>query len=159
MSSTYTASHIRKADRLYDEHSLREISEKTGIPYGTLSSWSRKGWISTDTNHCAGPIQYDWDTIERADRLYDRMPTPAISEVLEVPLSTLSNWKDRGWITTERDWHREAQNGVRKKSPLRAANLVHEQGLTQKEAAEKMDVHETTIGRYLKDYRKGRVRR
>lgn len=49
--STYTMSDVQEADRLYDQMPLREVADETGIPQGTLSSWSRKGLISTDTNH------------------------------------------------------------------------------------------------------------
>jgi len=87
--SKYTIKDIKKVNRLYDHMSQREIAEKTGIPRGTLASWSRKGWINTDTNHQKGPRKYDEETVERADRLWDVMPLPAVSEVLDIPIPTL----------------------------------------------------------------------
>ena len=153
--SEYTIKDIKKVDRLYDHMSQREIAEKTGIPRGTLSSWSRKGWINTDTNHQKGARKYDEETVQRADRLWDVMPLPAVSEVLDIPIPTLFGWAARDWISTDVKWKGRANKGKRKSSPSRAAQLVKVKGYTQQEAAEAMGVHPSTIRRYLKDYKRG----
>jgi transposase len=153
--SKYTIKDIKKVNRLYDHMSQREIAEKTGIPRGTLASWSRKGWINTDTNHQKGPRKYDEETVERADRLWDVMPLPAVSEVLDIPIPTLFAWASKDWISTDVKWRERANDGKRKSSPSRAAQLVKVKGYTKQEAAKAMGVHPSTIRRYLKDYKKG----
>jgi len=153
MSSTYTISDVQEADALYDRMSLQEVSGQTGIPYGTLSSWSRKGWISTDANHYTGPKRYSEDTVERADALWDRMPITDVSEVLDVPVQTLQGWKARGWISTDVDWKSRARAGERKASVVQAVELVRVKGLTYEEVADELGVSKTTIYRYLRDYK------
>jgi len=155
-STKYSRSDVDEADRLYDRMPLREVAERTGIPYGTLSNWSAYGHISTEANHLAKPKEWDWETVHRADALYDKMRLADVSDVIGVPLATLSHWRKKGWITTEKNWRSEARAGYRKKSPSRAAALVHGKGLTQAEAAERMGIARCTVCRYLKDYRRGR---
>lgn len=154
--SKYTISDIKEADRLYDRMPLREVSERTGIPYGTISSWSRKDWITTERNYLAGPREYDWETVERADALYDRMPLTSVSDLLDIPLPTLWEWATRGWVSTEVNWKAKANVGKRKASPQRAAQLVKVKGYTQAQAAKELGVSQSTVHRYLKDYQKGR---
>lgn len=155
-SYKYSKADVDEADRLYDRMPLREVAEHTGIPYGTLSNWSNYGYISTEANHYSHPKEWRWETVHRANDLYDKMPFPAISDLLGVPMSTLSNWRQRGWVTTDKNWRAKARSGKRKKSPKRAAALVHGKGLTQAEAAERMDLSRSTLRRYLDDYRRGR---
>jgi len=153
----YTVSDLKKADRLYDEMSLLEVADETGIPYGTLSSWSRKGWIGTETNHYKGPKRYTWEKVDRANRLYDRISLPAVADVLGVPLTTLQGWKDREWITSDVDWNAKARKRDFKASPKRAVELVRGQDLSYSEAADEMGVGKTTIYRYLKHYENGNI--
>lgn len=154
--SRHTASDVQEADRLWDEMPLPDVAEKTGILYGTLDYWREIGLISTDTNHQRESVhKYNDETIERADALWDRMPLSEVSELIEVPYGTLMGWSQRGWIETDED-HIGAyqQEGMREKT-RRAAYLAHETDLTNRAAAEKMRVAESTFYRYLRLYRKG----
>lgn len=148
----HTASEVQEADRLWDLMKLKKVAKKTGIPYPTLRTWSSKGWISTQINHQKGPREYGWDKVKRADKLYDLMSLPRVSEIVDVPERTLYSWKERGWISTDKDW-RSLCRQEKTASPKRAARLVYDKGLSQKEAANHLGVHQSTISRYLKEYR------
>jgi DNA-directed RNA polymerase specialized sigma24 family protein len=83
------------------------------------------------------------------------MPITAVAEVLEIPVETLYSWLERGWISTDADWQGKGNEGKRKASPARAAQLVKVKGYTRQEAAAEMGVCASTIRRYLEDYKKG----
>lgn len=155
--SEYTRYEVCKADELLDEHPPSAVAEKMNMPSPTLWYWIKKGWV-TNPGHLGG-TNYDEKTIERADRLYDHMPLRAVSNVLDVPRSTLSDWKKKGWIDTQKNWTSEALKRTErtKRRAKRAAHLVYEQGLLQKEAAEEMGIAESTISKYLKKYRSGNI--
>lgn len=147
--SKYTISDVQKADDLWDEMPLSEVSAQTSIPEGTLDNWSQDGLISTDTNHRRG---YSDRTVEKADSLYDRMPLKDISDALDIPLGTLKKWNQQDWISTSRDFNAERCGSEPKGSPGLAKHLVREEGMLHREVAEKMGVHESTISKYLSDY-------
>lgn len=46
----------------------------------------------------------DWDSVERADNLWDRMPMTVLSEVEDISMGKLESWRQNGWISTERNW-------------------------------------------------------
>jgi len=151
----YSASDLKEADRLLDEHPPGVVAEKTGIPKATLRNWVRKGWV-TKPDHRCGP-RYDEEVVERADDLYDRMPLSEVSEVLDVPEGTLQQWAQKGWIGTDVNWLSKANRASKRtrKRARRAARLVYEEGLLQREAAQMMGVSQSSISRYLKMYRTG----
>jgi len=152
----HTITDVQEADRLWDEHPLPVVSEKTGIPRPTLQNWSQRGWISTETNHVGKDKKYDEETIRRADRLYNRMPIPDISDLLGIPVNTLRDWSRRGWINTTVNWGARQQTKDMPEKCARAAHLVYDRDLLQKQAAERMGVSESAISRYLKLYRNGK---
>jgi len=158
LSTVWTIEEIDRADELYDEHPLREVSEITGIPEGTLSGWSTEGYISTSENwYAEASLKYSKETIERAGRLYDWMPISQVSKVIDVPERTIGGWRRRGYISTDTD-HRKPVNATpdrNAKRGRRADHLVNDHGYSQKEAAEKMGVSEAAMCRYLKMYRQG----
>jgi transposase len=47
--SKYSAQTVSRADELYDIMPLPGVSELLGVPYSTLLDWSKRGWVSTDT--------------------------------------------------------------------------------------------------------------
>jgi transposase len=98
---------------------------------------------------------YEPERVSRADALYDKMPLPSISDVLDVPLTTLQSWKSRGWISTDIVWKNRRGGRERKATPRQAARLVFDQGLTRREAAERLGVHPRTVRKYLAEYRDG----
>lgn len=160
LSPKYTKRQIDEADELYDEVPLREVADRTGIPYGTLEMWRHHGYIGTETDHYAGVAwersPYTDEDVRRADQLYDRMYIPAVSDVLGIPEKTLYDWQSKGWISTEVDHpHPNRQPKKNERRARRAAHLVHEQDYTQKEVAEKMGISEGLVSRLMKMYRQG----
>jgi len=149
---TYTMSDVKEADRLYDQMPLYKVGQKIDITPKTLRRWKNEGLISTEEKH---KTSYSAQTISRADELYDSMPVSQIAEVMDVPLGTVRSWRNRGWISTEVDWVSKNCGGKRKASPRKAVRLVHEKGFTYEEAGEKLGVSRSTIGKYIRDYRKG----
>jgi predicted site-specific integrase-resolvase len=156
MSSPYTASDVTEANRLWDEMPLPEVSERTGIPDGTLGYWSEIGLISTDTDHRTRAVRsYDKDTIEKAERLWDVMPLTEVSDLIGVPLATLYKWSHKGWISTEMNHCGAHQTQNMTQKCRRAAHLAYEKDITNREAARRMGVAESTFYRYLRLYRNG----
>ncbi len=154
--SPYTISDVQEADQLWDEMPLGEVADELGIPEPTLRDWAKHGWISTDVDHRKRAIRkYDSETIRRADRLWDTYPIRVVSNILDVPEGTLYHWSAWGWINTTANhaWNPNCE-GLEERI-RRAAHLVHDQDLTQREAAERMGLSEATISRYLKRYRTG----
>jgi|APHM01.1.fsa_nt_gi hypothetical protein len=147
----HTMSDVKKADRLWDEMPLSDVSDKTGVPYNTLRNWSSKGLISTDTTHTGGDWKYSEEIVDRADTLYDYMPPSEIAEVLDVTYSVLEEWIWKGWISTDQDW--SSHNGATKKAdPARAAELVGAKGMTYQEAADVLGVSQSTAYKYVQEY-------
>lgn len=154
--SKYTISDVQEADDLWDEHPKTIVSERTGIPLGTLDDWAEKGLISTDVDHRAERLsEYPDETIEKADTLWDVMPLPKVSEYLDVPHATLRTWAEKEWISTEADHRGSHQTGDMPKKVRRAAYLSHDLDLGPREAADRMGVATSTYYRYLRLYRNG----
>lgn len=152
--STYTTADIHDADRLWDECPLPRVAERTGIPESTLRGWAEKGLIDTDVDHRTAHA-HDQELIERADRLWDRMPLTKVSDLLGISYSTLSSWSEWGWIDTEADHRGSYQSKDMAEKVRRAAHLVHDQDRTKEEAAEIMEVSMSSLHRYLRLYRNG----
>jgi DNA-binding transcriptional MerR regulator len=150
--SKYTMSDVKKVDRLWSKMSQREVSEKTGIPRGTISYWANQGLISTDANHRQ---EYDAQTVQRVDELYDVMPLPEVAELLGIPLKTLYWWQSKGLITSKVDWQSQ-QNGAEKKAPAqRVVDRALQDDTTYKEVAKKFGIHHSTVSNYVRQYRNG----
>lgn len=157
-SPTYSKRQVDEANDLYDEHSIPVVSEKTGVPEGTLYYWKREGHITTEKNHHRwAQLDYDEDTVERAGRLWDVMPLRKVSEIIHVPLATLYRWSRTGLISTDAAHHHKsnAHPDRMKRRARRAAQLVHDLDHSHAEAAEKMDVSPSMVTRYLKMYETG----
>jgi len=150
MSSTYTMSDVKEADQLADQMTLTEVAKRVEPTVKTLSDWKQKELITQGFNPST---KYDKDTIKRADWLWDAMPITDVADVLGVPLSTLDSWRQRGWISTDTDWRKENTGRDKKGDPKTAAHLVYDRGMTHAEAADKMGVHQSTVTRYLQQYR------
>lgn len=155
--SSYSAKDIERADRLWDEHPKHVVAEKTGVSEGALNYWSEQGWISTDTDHRTAAVRkYPEETIERADELWDSIPLTEVSDLIDVPLSVLYNWSQYGWIDTDTVHSGRYQTEGMEKKVKRAARLAHDTDLTNRDAAKKMGVAESTYYRYLRLYRQGK---
>lgn len=150
--SKYTISDIREADRLWDEMPLPDVATALDIPLPTLRDWARRGWIETETVHQGCRKAHSDQKIELADELWDVYPLSQVSDLLDVPEGTLCGWADKGWISTETDHYRDPEMAEKVQQ---AAEIVYIEGNTQREAAERMEVAESTISRYLKRYRNG----
>jgi len=134
---------------------LRKVSNRTGIPESTLKNWSAKGLISTDADHLSESLRkHDDEVIDRADHLWDTLPLKDVSDIIDVPYGTLLKWSQKGWISTETDHRGNYQKEGMKEAVCRAAQLAHETDLTNRAAARKMGVTESTFYRYLRLYRK-----
>lgn len=97
--------------------------------------------------------KYSAQTVSRADDLYDVMPLSGVSEVLDIPYSTLLDWSKRGWLSTDTEWKNERGGRGKKASPREAARLVFDLDLTRREAAERLGVHPRTVRKYISEYR------
>jgi transposase len=97
--------------------------------------------------------KYSAQTVSRADELYDVMPLPGVSELLDVPYSTLLDWSKRGWVSTDTEWKNERGGRSKKATPREAARLVFDLDLTRREAAERLGVHPRTVRKYISEYR------
>ncbi|AUO78935.1 DNA-binding HTH domain-containing protein [Salinibacter phage M1EM-1] len=97
--------------------------------------------------------KYSAQTVSRADELYDVMPLSGVSEVLDIPYSTLLSWSKQGWVSTDTNWKKGRSGRDKKASPKQAARLVFDQGLTRREAAERLGVHPRTVRKYISEYR------
>lgn len=153
--SPYTVSDLQRADRLWDKMSLSEVEARTGIPEGTLKRWSRNGLISTDADHRGPDTRVAEETIERINVLWKYMPLTAISDLLDIPYTTLNGLRSSGHIHTETEHRGQYQVKGMKKKTRRAAHLA-EKCDTNRAAAQKMGVAESTFYRYLKLYRQGK---
>lgn len=154
--SEYSYSDVERADKLWDLYPKRVVAEKTGIPKSTIDYWAEIGLISTDVDHRTRAVRkYDDERIRRADRLWDVHPIPVVSEIVDVPESTLRKWAEWGWIETDTDHRGQHQRDGMRKKVRRAAYLANETEMTNRKAAEKMGVAESTYYRYLRLYRKG----
>lgn len=149
----YTTHDIKRVDELYDHLSIPEIAEKEDMPESTLYNWKSRGWIDTDTDHVRRKNgSYSEEMVQRADTLYDLMPLHEIPNLLPVPFQTLKYWNQTDRISTEVDWQHK-QNGAEKKvDPIPVVREVH-QGALQKDVAEKYGISETTVSRYMQQYR------
>jgi DNA-binding transcriptional MerR regulator len=47
----YDDETVDRADYLWDQMPLTQVSEILDVPYAVLRNWARKGWISTDVSH------------------------------------------------------------------------------------------------------------
>jgi DNA-binding transcriptional MerR regulator len=154
--SDHTIADVKQADHLWDHYPLPIVAEKTGIPESTLGYWSQQGLIETDTDHRTRAVRkYDAEKIALADRLWDTMPLHKVSEVIDVPHNTLQKWSERGWIDTETEHRGRYQTKGMSRKVRRAAHLAHEKEITNREAARRMGVAESTFYRYLRLYRNG----
>lgn len=96
--------------------------------------------------------QHTISEVKRADALYDHMPLHEVSEVMGIPYATICHWSRNGWINTDRCFSGERGGSEKKASMTKAVHLVHERGMLQKEAAERMGVAPSTISTYLSKY-------
>jgi len=151
---TYTMKDVQEADRLLDEMPMYKVSEKLGMTTRTLSRWKSKGLIGTDIEWQGGNRKYSDVTISRVDELYDTLPLSAISEVMEIPYSTLKKWSRKGWVSSDKNWQARGGPGP-KANPRLAVEMCVEEGLTQYEAAEKLGVCQSTVSKYIQKYRNG----
>jgi len=150
--TTYTDADKQKVEDMGHRMPLTEVAEVTGIPYRTILNWSQRGEIDCPDWTHTQPSKYDDETIARADRLWDGMPLDDVADVLDMPASTLYTWARKGLIQTERDWRTEGKTSSPKADPRRAQQLVNLHGYTQREAAEKLGVCESTLSRYMNEY-------
>ena len=154
-SSTYTVSDVEKADRLWDQMPLSEVSEETGVPESTLGNWSMQGLINTDTDHRQNRTtrKHSEDTLQLVEELWQVRPLTEISETLDIPYTTLHGWSQRGLISTDVEWRGTHQQEGMEKKIRRAAHFYYETDLTPQAAAEKMEVAISTFYRYIRLYR------
>ena len=153
--STHTLAEVKEADRLWDEMSLPKVSDRTGIPVSTLKNWSQQGLINTDATHNGPDTRLSKETIERIDHLWDAMPLTEISDLLGIPYPTLANLSQRDKISTDREYRGACQTTDMHRKVRRAAHLAYEKDITNREAARRMGVAESTFYRYLRLYRNG----
>jgi len=150
--STHTIADVQKADDLWDEMPLPDVATALDIPLGTLRSWAHKGMIATEAQHQAGHRKHSETKIELADALWDVYPIAQVADLLHVPEGTLRTWAHKGWISTQTNHYRDPEMASKIR---RAAELVYVEDTTQRQAAEILGVHESTISRRLKRYREG----
>lgn len=150
--SDYTTADVKEADRLWDEYPLPTVSDITGIPEGTLKYWSQKDLITTETDHRGPDSQISEETADRIDGLWDIMPLTEIGDLLDIPYTTLKNLAQRGRISTDTEHRGQHQVKGMDRKIRRAARLA-EKCDTNREAAARMNVAESTFYRYLKLYR------
>lgn len=153
--SKHTISDVRDADRLWDEMSLPNVSDRTGIPVSTLKNWSQQGLINTDATHNGPDTRLSEETIERIDGLWDAMPLTKISNLLDIPYPTLMHLSETGRISTDTEWRGKHQTEEMERKVRRATHLVHEKDISKRQAARRMGVAESTFYRYLRLYRNG----
>jgi transcriptional regulator with XRE-family HTH domain len=151
----YSATDQQQVDDLLNRYPRHVVADKTGVPKPTIDYWIQQGYVE-NVDQRYGP-DAGWDTVDRADELYDRMPLSQVAEVMGMKQSTLDQWQQKGWITTDTNHRSRSARKARRnrERARRAANLVNDKGLMQREAAEKMDVSQSSISRYLRMYRTG----
>jgi len=150
----YTMSDVKKADRLWDEMSLREVADKMGISSSTLFRWSSLDLISTETNH---EREVPREKVDRADHLCEHMPLYKVAERVGVNEKTVREWKNKGWISTEKDFRGINGGPEKKANPRRVVEMYHQNEMTQKEVGNRVGVSRQTVSKYLKQYRNGNL--
>jgi len=94
----YDSETVRRADRLWDAHPLRKVSDLLGVPEKTLQKWSSRGWINTSTSHHRNAHSDGLDErIRRAAHLvYDRnLMQNEAAEKMGVGEATISRYLKR----------------------------------------------------------------
>lgn len=141
---------VHWADYLWDQMSLSEISERTGIPLGTLKTWSHAGKISTDANHHRGegPI-YPQEVIDRTEALAQVFPLSTVVDFVEPCAATIQRWKRSGVIDApDPTPPRRDQTRLQ----MAHASILRDEGLSPAEIGEELDVTEKTAIRLLGRY-------
>lgn len=157
----YTMSDVQEADQRWEEMPLPEVSEKTGIPVGTLWGWAKNGLIDTSKDWFSisrrARSPYDEEVISRADELWDVMPLTRIAEVLDVPVDRLRQWSTNGWINTDVNWSIRAGGNAKAVDPTLVVEAYFESDRSQKEVGEEFGIRQQTVSKYVCQYRNGNL--
>jgi len=150
----YTMDDVKKAGRLWDEMSLRDVAEETGISSSTLFRWSSMDLISTETNHNR---EVSPEKVERADHLCDHIPLREVAERVGVNYRTVREWRNKGWISIDKDLQGRGNGPEKKANPRKVVEMYFETEMSQREVGEKVGVARQTVSKYVKQYRNGNL--
>lgn len=159
--SKYSREKIEKADRLWvKDMTLRDVSEILDLPYGTLRQWSEAGWIDKEDSRSyqTGP-EADNETLRKVERLLKLKPMRAVSRETGIPRTTIQSWVNRGWVSCEVDWKKEAPSGgPYKANPRLVIEYYYKfDDRTYIGTAREFGISANTVKNYLQKYKNGEL--